>query len=113
MSNLITSNTITMSSREIADLTGKEHKNVKRDIESMLSDLEEDALTFERIYFDSMNRQQTEYMDRGYFTVKETAVNTNHGIHISFTTKLTGKGQQWLTRKLVDNGLLKALGDAA
>ncbi|MBJ8867703.1 phage antirepressor KilAC domain-containing protein [Citrobacter koseri] len=236
MSNLNTSNTITMSSREIADLTGKEHKNVKRDIENMLSDLEEDALTFERIYFDSMNRQQTEYlldrdhaeclvtgynaalrmkvikriheleersktqlpdfnnpavaarawadqveqrqklenqlaiaapkvefadrvgesegvlignyakvvklgqnklfawlrdngiliasgsrrnvpkqeyMDRGYFTVKETAVNTNHGIHISFTTKLTGKGQQWLTRKLVDNGLLKAMGDAA
>ncbi|CDZ82940.1 Phage antirepressor protein KilAC domain protein [Citrobacter koseri] len=59
------------------------------------------------------NVPKQEYMDRGYFTVKETAVNTNHGIHISFTTKLTGKGQQWLTRKLVDNGLLKALGDAA
>ncbi|MDH2122987.1 phage antirepressor KilAC domain-containing protein [Pantoea brenneri] len=54
-----------MTSREIAELTGKEHKNVKRDIESMLSDLNEDALTFERIYFDSMNRQQTEYhLDR-------------------------------------------------
>ncbi|MBJ8938547.1 phage antirepressor KilAC domain-containing protein [Citrobacter koseri] len=59
------------------------------------------------------NVPKQEYMDRGYFTVKETAVNTNHGIHISFTTKLTGKGQQWLTRKLVDHGLLKALGDAA
>ncbi len=59
------------------------------------------------------NVPKQEYMDRGYFTVKETAVNTNHGIHISFTTKLTGKGQQWLTRKLVDQGLLKALGDAA
>lgn len=56
---------VTMSSREIAELTGKEHKNVKRDIENMLSDLNEDALTFERIYFDSMNRQQTEYfLDR-------------------------------------------------
>lgn len=59
------------------------------------------------------NVPKQEYMDRGYFTVKETAVNTNHGIHISFTTKLTGKGQQWLTRKLIDHGLLKALGDAA
>ncbi|MDE9663520.1 phage antirepressor KilAC domain-containing protein [Citrobacter portucalensis] len=59
------------------------------------------------------NVPKQEYMDRGYFTVKETAVNTNHGIHISFTTKLTGKGQQWLTRKLVDHGVLKALGDAA
>lgn len=59
------------------------------------------------------NVPKQEYMDRGYFTVKETAVNTNHGIHISFTTKITGRGQQWLTRKLVDHGLLKALGDAA
>lgn len=59
------------------------------------------------------NVPKQEYMDRGYFTVKETAVNTNHGIHISFTTKITGKGQQWLTRKLVDCGMLKAVGDAA
>lgn len=54
--------TLTMSSREIADVTGKEHKNVKRDIENMLADLNEDALTFERIYIDSMNRKQTEYV---------------------------------------------------
>lgn len=53
---------VTMSSREIADLTGKEHKNVKRDIEKMLIELGEDALSFERIYRDSMNRQQTEYL---------------------------------------------------
>lgn len=52
----------TMSSREIAQLTGKEHKNVTRDIEKMLAELEEDALKFEHIYFDSMNRSQTEYL---------------------------------------------------
>ncbi|ENH2555389.1 phage antirepressor KilAC domain-containing protein, partial [Escherichia coli] len=52
-------------------------------------------------------------MDRGYFTVKETAINTNHGIQISFTTKITGRGQQWLTRKLLDNGMLKVTGEAA
>lgn len=57
--------TITMSSREIAELTGKEHKNVKRDTEKMLADLDEDALKFEHIYRDSMNREQTEYrLDR-------------------------------------------------
>lgn len=56
---------LTMSSREIADLTGKLHRNVKRDIETMLRELGKDVLSFERIYFDSMNRQQTEYhLDR-------------------------------------------------
>ncbi|WP_241624536.1 phage antirepressor KilAC domain-containing protein [Rosenbergiella epipactidis] len=54
--------TLTMTSREIAEVTGKEHKNVKRDIENMLKELYEDALTFERIYIDSMNRKQTEYV---------------------------------------------------
>ena len=52
----------TMSSREIAELTGKRHDNVKADIRNMLSDLKEDVLTFQGIYLDSMNRQQTEYL---------------------------------------------------
>lgn len=57
--------TVTMSSREIAGLTGKDHKNVKRDIENMLKELAKDALSFERIYLDSMNRQQVEFhLDR-------------------------------------------------
>lgn len=51
-----------MSSREIANLTGKQHKNVKRDIASMLSDMEKDALSFERTYLDGQNRNQTEYV---------------------------------------------------
>lgn len=51
----------TMSSREIAELTVKEHKNVKRDCEAMFSELKLDALSFERIYLDTMNRQQAEY----------------------------------------------------
>lgn len=51
-----------MSSREIAELTGKQHKNVKRDIASMLADLKKDALSFERTYLDGQNRNQTEYL---------------------------------------------------
>jgi Rha family phage regulatory protein len=51
-----------MSSREIAELTGKQHKNVKRDITSMLADLKKDALSFERTYLDGQNRNQTEYL---------------------------------------------------
>jgi phage regulator Rha-like protein len=52
----------TMSSREIADLTGKRHPDVKRDIQTMARDLGEDVSMFARIYFDGMNRQQTEYL---------------------------------------------------
>jgi|TARA_R110000868_G_scaffold187781_3_gene430396 phage antirepressor YoqD-like protein len=52
----------TMSSREIAALTGKIHKNVKRDIAAMLKDLQVDALSFEHIYLDGSNREQTEYL---------------------------------------------------
>jgi len=60
-------NTPIMTSREIADLTAKRHPDVKRDIEVMLLQLQEDASRFAHIYFyfDSMNRQQTEYhLDR-------------------------------------------------
>lgn len=54
--------TLTMSTRLIAELTGKEHKNVKRDCEIMFTELGIDALSFEHIYLDSMNRQQIEYL---------------------------------------------------
>ena len=52
----------TMSSREIAQLCEKEHFHVKRDCEVMFKGLQLDALKFEGIYFDSLNRQQTEYL---------------------------------------------------
>ena len=52
---------ITMSSREIADLTGKEHRNVLRDVRALLDELNIDALSFEHTYKDASNRLQTEY----------------------------------------------------
>src|SRR5690554_5106140 len=56
---------LTMSTREIAELTGKAHKNVKRDAEHMLKELGRDALSFEHTYLDTMNRRQSEYwLDR-------------------------------------------------
>ena len=60
--NQLTAPVLTMSSRDIAELTGKEHKNVKRDCETMFNELELDALSFEHIYSDSINRRQTEYL---------------------------------------------------
>lgn len=52
----------TMSSREIAELTGKAHFHVKRDVLSMLKELGEDASSFGCIYLDPLNREQTEYL---------------------------------------------------
>lgn len=51
----------TISSREIAELTCKEHKNVTRDIRVMLDELNLGASKFGDIYFDAQNRKQTEY----------------------------------------------------
>jgi hypothetical protein len=60
--SLNTASTLTMSSREIAKLTGKRHDNVMRDATNMLVELYgvRDALKFEHIYLDTMNRRQTE-----------------------------------------------------
>jgi len=63
MSSLIisTSTQKTMTSRVIANLTSKEHRHVRRDIEVMFIQLGIDASKFGHIYFDSMNREQSEY----------------------------------------------------
>ena len=50
----------TMSSREIAELTEKQHQHVLRDIRNMLAELEEDESKYGRIYKDTMNREQVE-----------------------------------------------------
>jgi phage regulator Rha-like protein len=61
----LSSQELTMSSREIAELTGKAHRNVKRDIKVILEELNLDVLKFERTYIDASNRKQTEYrLDR-------------------------------------------------
>lgn len=52
----------TMSSREIASVTGKRHDNVKRDIVAMLKELKADVLKFEDIYLDGRNREQIQYL---------------------------------------------------
>ena len=50
---------LTMTSREIADLTGKEHRNVMRDIRAMLTELysEGGVLSFEHTHINPQNGQ--------------------------------------------------------
>ncbi len=55
------SNSITMSSREIAMLCDKRHDNVVRDIEIMFDELGIGALSFEATYLDGSNRQSKCY----------------------------------------------------
>lgn len=55
----------TMTSREIAELTGKRHDHVMRDIRKMLEALGKDAPSFGAIYKDAYGRDQQEYrLDR-------------------------------------------------
>ncbi|EBO2038440.1 phage antirepressor Ant [Salmonella enterica] len=53
------------------------------------------------------NVPRQQYINAGYFTVKEVVLDDEEGYQIRLTPQLTGKGQQWLTRKLLDAGLLK------
>ncbi|MXV43494.1 DNA-binding protein [Saccharibacter sp. 17.LH.SD] len=58
---LPTQTPLTMSSREIAELTGKRHDHVIRDIEKMFLELELDAPKFGGIYKDAANREKPLY----------------------------------------------------
>ena len=49
---------MTMTSVEIAKLTGKEHKNVLRDIRDMFDELEIGRLKFEQSYLNEQNKPQ-------------------------------------------------------
>lgn len=52
-----------------------------------------------------------EYLDRGYFTVVEKPYEVHGETRLGFQPLITGKGQQWLTKRLLDSGHLK--GEAA
>ncbi|WP_338296552.1 phage antirepressor KilAC domain-containing protein, partial [Escherichia coli] len=45
------------------------------------------------------NVPRQQYINAGYFTVKEVVLDDENGYQIRLTPQLTGKGQQWLTRK--------------
>ncbi|MEW9209543.1 phage antirepressor KilAC domain-containing protein [Citrobacter werkmanii] len=49
------------------------------------------------------------YITQGFFSVKEVVLEGEEGYKIRLTPHITGKGQQWLTRKLLDAGILKPI----
>ncbi|ECN1304293.1 phage antirepressor Ant, partial [Salmonella enterica subsp. enterica serovar Muenchen] len=55
------------------------------------------------------NVPRQQYIDQGYFSVREVVIDDEQHHRIALTTHITGKGQQWLTRKLLEHGLLKII----
>lgn len=58
---LATINELKMTSLEIAELTGKQHKHVLRDVRVMLEELGLDGSKFGLTHLDGQNRQHVEY----------------------------------------------------
>ena len=58
---------------------------------------------------DSYNLPYQEFVERGYFTVKQGTYETNSHTRISHTALITGKGEIWLRKKLLETGHLKAV----
>lgn len=50
-----------------------------------------------------------EYLERGYFTVAEKPYEVHGETRLGFQPLITGKGQQWLTKRLIDSGHLKGM----
>ncbi|EAS8892860.1 phage antirepressor KilAC domain-containing protein [Salmonella enterica] len=53
------------------------------------------------------NVPKQNFIEQGFFTVREVVIDNDDNYRIAVTTHITGKGQQWLTRKLLDAGILK------
>lgn len=54
----------------------------------------------------SKNIPYQEYINRGYFTTSESYYEHHGDVRLSFTTLITGKGQQWLVGRLIEGGYL-------
>ncbi|MFB2863065.1 Rha family transcriptional regulator [Aeromonas sp. MdU4] len=126
MTNLttVTNSSLTMSSIEIAELVGKRHDNVMRDIRAMSLELHGAGcdLRFEETHQNKQNGQWElrslmkggnrhnlpfqQYLEQGYFEVIEKPYDAHSETRLAFSPTITGKGQQWLAHKLIATGHL-------
>ena len=97
---LVTSADMTMSSQEIADLTGKEHRNVMADIRKMLAELhgEGGVLTFQHTLTNPQNGQTYPVFN---LPKRETLILVS-GYSISMRAKIIDRWQE-LEAKPVSN----------
>ena len=85
-----------MSSKEIAELTDKNHGHVKRDIENMFSQLDLDVSRFGYIYLDSMKREQA-----GYLLDKDLTLTLISGYSIPLRHKIIKRWQELEKTKIL------------
>lgn len=106
LSELAIGATQTMSSREIAELTGKDHRNVMRDIRTMLAELhgEGGVLSFEHSYFNSQNKEQPEFR-----LPKRESLILVSGYSVTLRAKIVDRWAELEAQQQIDP--LKALAD--
>lgn len=107
MKDIVINNNITMSSREIADLTNKNHFHVKRDIELMLSKLEIDISKFGCTYLDNQNREQTEYL-----LPKDETLCLISGYNVQVRMKIIKRWQELESKNDCQYAIPKSLSEA-
>ena len=86
---IIAQNKAVMSSREIAEVTGKDHRNVTRDIAKMLGEIGESMLKFEHTYQNPQNGQNY----REYLLPKNLTLNLVAGYRSELRLKIIDR---WL-----------------
>ncbi|MBU0917933.1 MAG: Rha family transcriptional regulator [Gammaproteobacteria bacterium] len=86
---LTSSASLTMSSREIAELTGKRHDHVMRDIRNMLEELGEDAPKFGAMFPDAYERPQP-----GFVLPKDLTITLVSGYSVVMRHRIVTRWQE-------------------
>jgi len=80
---------LAMSSREIAERTGKRHPDVKRDISNMLKELNIGVSNYAHTYKDCQNKEQKEYL-----LTKELTLTLVSGYNVKLRSAIIQRWQE-------------------